>query len=359
MPGNRSDVESFKYITAGWDSVSPEFIALVIVGAIWPGFIKNVLVGLYSRPTFSRNTPFWLKVVLDFCMTILPAELLVTLWNTKAFQFLIIICACAAILIAWKIRKGRLYPAGKVLFLEAKVEFPSRISYSRSYINILTAISILAVDFPLFPAYFRKSRLYGTSLMDTGLGFYICSNAIVSPEARGIINTCSFRRVLKKATVDTLPLIVLGILRYTVMSSIGYHFTSNEYGRHWNFFFTLATVKIGLYTLALVLNVLSIIIEAFVKHRWDDSNQLSDIFEQKTNDNSDVLEAINYNGLVFFIIANIFTGLINLTIDTSSKSDTIAFTILTSYMFTLSVIFVLLHKYKIRIKPLLVKFIKR
>lgn len=63
------------------------------------------------------------------------------------------------------------------------------VSYFRAYTNIFTGFSILAVDFAIYPSYFYKSRVYGTALMDSGLGFYIISNAVVSPEARGLETT--------------------------------------------------------------------------------------------------------------------------------------------------------------------------
>jgi phosphatidylinositol glycan class W len=63
------------------------------------------------------------------------------------------------------------------------------VSYFRAYTNIFTGFSILAVDFKIYPQYFYKSRVFGTALMDSGLGFYIISNAIVSAEARGIETT--------------------------------------------------------------------------------------------------------------------------------------------------------------------------
>ena len=50
--------------------------------------------------------------------------------------------------------------------------------------NIGTAICILAVDFVVFPRRFCKAETYGTGLMDLGVGSFIISNAIVSPEAR-------------------------------------------------------------------------------------------------------------------------------------------------------------------------------
>ena len=62
------------------------------------------------------------------------------------------------------------------------------VSYFRAYTNIFTGFSILAVDFVIYPKYFYKSRVYGTALMDSGLGFYIISNAIVCAEARGVVS---------------------------------------------------------------------------------------------------------------------------------------------------------------------------
>ena len=59
------------------------------------------------------------------------------------------------------------------------------ISWFRSYINVATAISILAVDFKIFPRRFAKAETFGTGVMDVGVGAYVISNAIVSPEARG------------------------------------------------------------------------------------------------------------------------------------------------------------------------------
>ena len=55
----------------------------------------------------------------------------------------------------------------------------------RTYVNIGTAICILAVDFPLFPRRLCKAETFGTGGMDTGVGAFVIANAIVSLEARG------------------------------------------------------------------------------------------------------------------------------------------------------------------------------
>ena len=53
----------------------------------------------------------------------------------------------------------------------------------------MTAFSIIAVDFKIFPRYFAKAETYGTGLMDVGVGCFMISNAIVSPEARGKVSS--------------------------------------------------------------------------------------------------------------------------------------------------------------------------
>ncbi|XP_018568792.1 uncharacterized protein At4g17910-like [Anoplophora glabripennis] len=64
-----------------------------------------------------------------------------------------------------------------------------------------------------------------------------------------------------------------------------------------------------------------------------------------------IFEAINYNGLVFFLTGNLFTGLINLTFNTLTLTDNFSLIILTSYMFLNCLIVTLLYnkQYKLKI----------
>jgi len=48
----------------------------------------------------------------------------------------------------------------------------------RSLVFVLTTINILAIDFSLYPHYFRKSEKQGISLMDTGVGFFILCHSM-------------------------------------------------------------------------------------------------------------------------------------------------------------------------------------
>lgn len=57
------------------------------------------------------------------------------------------------------------------------------VTWFRATINLGTAVAILAYDFVVFPVRFGKTEMYGTGLMDVGVGAFVFSHAIVSPQA--------------------------------------------------------------------------------------------------------------------------------------------------------------------------------
>jgi len=63
-----------------------------------------------------------------------------------------------------------------------------------------------------------------------------------------------------------------------------------------------------------------------------------------------LLEAISRNGLFYFLLANVLTGVVNLLVATIDSSVAMAIIIITSYMLVLSVATALLHFYNITIK---------
>ncbi|CAJ0630304.1 7636_t:CDS:2 [Entrophospora sp. SA101] len=117
----------------------------------------------------------------------------------------------------------------------------------RSSMVILTCICILAVDFKVFPRRFAKVEDYGTSLMDLGVGSFVFSSGIVSakpflkkPENR----FKPMKGQLVAAVKHSLPILALGILRLIAVKSSDYQEHVTEYGKHWNFFFTLGFLPI-------------------------------------------------------------------------------------------------------------------
>eukprot|EP01121_Diplochlamys_sp_Union-15-3_P009591 TRINITY_DN2614_c0_g1_i4.p1 TRINITY_DN2614_c0_g1~~TRINITY_DN2614_c0_g1_i4.p1 ORF type:complete len:316 (+),score=12.72 TRINITY_DN2614_c0_g1_i4:401-1348(+) len=106
---------------------------------------------------------------------------------------------------------------------------------------LITCLSILAVDFPIFPRKFAKTESYGVSLMDIGVGSFIISFAMVSNIARDSHSSNRFASLLI-AVKNITPVFIFGIIRLILVKSTNYHEHVTEYGVHWNFFFTLAFV---------------------------------------------------------------------------------------------------------------------
>ncbi|XP_054250413.1 phosphatidylinositol-glycan biosynthesis class W protein [Indicator indicator] len=125
-------------------------------------------------------------------------------------------------------------------------EYIPAITVFRVYVNVLTSISILAVDFPQYPRRYAKAETYGTGVMDLGVGAFIFGNALVCPEVRNksYIRQPKFSS-LAKQVFSIWPLIFLGIGRLLSVKSLEYHEHTSEYGVHWNFFFTLAFVRLA------------------------------------------------------------------------------------------------------------------
>ncbi|CAH1992425.1 unnamed protein product [Acanthoscelides obtectus] len=322
------------------------------------------------------------------------------------------------------------------------------ITNHRSLMFLLTMIIILAVDFKIFPRRYAKTGCFGYSLMDAGVGLFIFSNGIVSPEAR------RKKETIKKSIRESLCLIFLGFIRLVSTVYTSYTVPVSEYGVHWNFFITLAMLKVfssfiltifsidyvylnatlliiaqevllesglamfvlentertnlikankeGLVSmvgyLALYLYsvyfgyiinkhekisqkvlrcikyaILSLVLHAIFTHYFGTSRRLANagycfwvlflgiystvshfLVQEYLLDrsmlSSFLFYAINYNGLVFFLLANVLTGLVNLSIDTNSVGSIPTLVILTIYSLICCGVVSMLYNKKIKVK---------
>lgn len=113
------------------------------------------------------------------------------------------------------------------------------ISYIRSLTLLVTAFSILAVDFNIFPRFLAKTEKYGYSYMDLGVGLFIFCNALVPAK----VSRHSLMKSLEFNYKQCGMLLLLGAGRAFVTKEIDYQQHTTEYGVHWNFFITLAVTK--------------------------------------------------------------------------------------------------------------------
>ncbi|CAD7080229.1 unnamed protein product [Hermetia illucens] len=130
----------------------------------------------------------------------------------------------------------------KTSLVEITSKQPGYVTIFRSTVLLITVVCILAVDFKVFPDYSFKTHKYGFSLMDVGIGLFVCSIAVVcnKPPMGHFKSTRNLLRLLW----NVFPFMALGIGRAVVIKQIHYNQAVTEYGEHWNAFLTLGFAKL-------------------------------------------------------------------------------------------------------------------
>ncbi|XP_070839111.1 phosphatidylinositol-glycan biosynthesis class W protein [Chaetodon trifascialis] len=214
---------------------------------------RGLILILYhqAKGTLPLPLPLISHLLLDFSLLILPLILSCTLLSSTLHLVIIgltLVSACVFCYIYYtNSRPSAQHPHSTVsTFLQSHIEFNQVpfVTIFRVFVNVKTAISILAVDFSVFPRRYAKTETYGTGVMDFGVGAYVFANALVCPEARRKNISGSRMNHIKKQLLSIWPLVVLGMGRLVSVKMTGYQEHVTEYGVHWNFFFTLAVVRV-------------------------------------------------------------------------------------------------------------------
>lgn len=58
------------------------------------------------------------------------------------------------------------------------------VSQFRGCVLLLACVTILAVDFPIFPRQMAKTERQGYSVMDLGVGAFVVANALAAPQTK-------------------------------------------------------------------------------------------------------------------------------------------------------------------------------
>ncbi|KAM7351002.1 phosphatidylinositol glycan anchor biosynthesis class W a [Cochliomyia hominivorax] len=166
-------------------------------------------------------------------------------------------------------------------------------------------------------------------------------------QAKDLLNFAEIQEKLKHLTLTTLILwflvslaiFVIGIARVTC--NLGY---------------VLWILAIAITMCALYLFVFDIILDTLRPVNNENAKvNLTEMGVRKSSlvsTNSKiplVIEAVNYNGLTFFLLANILTGCTNIFLATDEKSNIQSVFILFIYMFITTTFIFILYRYKIRI----------
>lgn len=180
------------------------------------------------------------SLIVDFFLVVLPMLSCLTIMADQTY-----ICSiCLMLLVLFRIFYTRLLSHSEI---STHTESSTlSVSYWRKSLSsyrfammLVTCLSILAVDFKIFPRRFAKTETYGTGLMDLGVGSFVVANALVSKQARNI-DSVKRGGILKSVS----PLLLIGFARMVLTKGVDYQVHVGEYGVHWNFFFTLAAVAI-------------------------------------------------------------------------------------------------------------------
>lgn len=200
----------------------------------------------YQKSHKNVQLEIFIDIFLNWCCPLLS----ITTYADAPISLNILIifpCICYFILHRDNAERKNSEVCGK---LQSKISLVKRpfITAYRGNMLILTSLSILAVDFPIFPRRFAKVETWGTSLMDLGVGSFVFSNGLVSSrellkEDLSKTKISSFARMLRALTSST-TLLSLGLLRFCFVKNLEYQEHVTEYGVHWNFFITLALLPL-------------------------------------------------------------------------------------------------------------------
>ncbi|XP_071316437.1 phosphatidylinositol-glycan biosynthesis class W protein isoform X1 [Trachinotus anak] len=214
---------------------------------------RGLILILYHLAKGSLPLPLPLisHLLLDFFVLILPLVVSCTVLSSSLHQVIMSLTFVSACVFCYVYHTNS-HPSSRhpkttiSTFLQSHVQFNQVpfVTIFRVFVNVKTAISILAVDFSVFPRRYAKTETYGTGVMDFGVGAYVFANALVCPEARRKNISGSKMNHITKQLLSVWPLVVLGMGRLVSVKMTDYQEHMTEYGVHWNFFFTLAIVRV-------------------------------------------------------------------------------------------------------------------
>ena len=244
---------------SGHSGTSLGEIYLLTVTLISGYLLRCVLVVCVPRLQ-QANTA--LSFLVEYTTIILPGILVFTILSDYTAYVLLFTVSISCVISIHSLLKSKVIMSTMLKSL-SEIPYSKRlpcVTLSRTFITLITAIAILAVDFTVYPRRLAKAETYGTGLMDIGVGVFLMAHGLTSPEAREKNIKIGFRGYIKMVLLTmrhVLPLFVIGVLRLLAVKSTDYQEHVTEYGVHWNFFFTIAVVRVSYTVTPTIIDVLA------------------------------------------------------------------------------------------------------
>eukprot|EP01117_Protostelium_nocturnum_P001103 TRINITY_DN1142_c0_g1_i13.p1 TRINITY_DN1142_c0_g1~~TRINITY_DN1142_c0_g1_i13.p1 ORF type:complete len:292 (+),score=39.32 TRINITY_DN1142_c0_g1_i13:689-1564(+) len=97
--------------------------------------------------------------------------------------------------------------------------------------------------------------------MDVGVGSFLFASSLTSKQTLAVNSRL---KTIQKTLSSTSPLLIVGFIRLLGVKATDYQEHVSEYGVHWNFFFTLASVSILFSLLQIVKHEINIVLGIFM-----------------------------------------------------------------------------------------------
>ncbi|VUZ41229.1 unnamed protein product [Hymenolepis diminuta] len=219
------------FVSGHTGGTSVELMGLVLI-ACYVGYIK-----MESERLFFRNLSHSKVLLIDFFLIIVTTVLPCTLLSNYILEYHFVLLA---VVVIFKLKAPK--DPSSIHILDGYVAFRRLI---RAFVLLYSCVCICGVDLTIFPQRFAKTETSGISLMDLGVGMIVVAIGLSNASFLDVAQTKSQRKVVETLIRATIPCLVIGGIQTLTTNVLGYPDHEAEYGIHWNFFFTLAFIRLG------------------------------------------------------------------------------------------------------------------
>ncbi|KAH8271745.1 hypothetical protein KR044_004004, partial [Drosophila immigrans] len=225
-------VEVVKYHTdkKSWHSVQSSVRSFLMV---MPTLLGFTLAQLLCQRLHLHSTR---RFLMEFLLVSVPTVCNMML-SIECNALYVALVGSYIVCLLWRSGVWTRFPAETTDYSFKLGKRPIVFTLIRATAYVGTGAAILAIDFEHFLVKNGKSRDFGATIMDMGIGMFVVTMGLVSQRSRHL-------KDIKKLPKIVLPLLVLSLARTLVITMIDYHQDEREYGKHLNAFFTLGFTKL-------------------------------------------------------------------------------------------------------------------